>query len=293
MMTMSPDLVAARVTPRHCTLPGRGVRILVIDDDSVALAAIVQHLDRDPNVSSVDGVGDFSTAVRYLHQAAADERSPDAVFLDVRIHGMDGLEIAWMLAQFANPPIVVFVTACTTSAVAAFELNAADYLLKPARPERLYEAVRRVMDQLADSTVHPIISASSVDAAPADSAPEMVGELAGDGIQIKGAGAPQVIPLAELQRVEAQRDFARFHTTNGSFLVRAAITALEQRWCPDRFVRIHRSHLVALDHIEQVHDDGVALSVVVGTNGSAARLTVSRRYAQFVRALLERRAIGS
>ncbi|HEY4022033.1 MAG TPA: LytTR family DNA-binding domain-containing protein [Pseudonocardiaceae bacterium] len=290
---MSPDLLAARVTPRHSTLSDRGLRILAIDDDPVALAAIVRHLDRDPHVSWVDGVGDFSTAVRYLHQAAVDERSPDAVFLDVRIHGMDGLEIAWMLAQFANPPIVVFVTACTTSAVAAFELHAADYLLKPARPERLHEAVRRVMDHIADSAVHDTISTPPVDAALAGSAPEVVGELAGDAIQIKGAGAPQVIPLAELQRVEAQRDFARFHTTNGSFLVRAAMTALEQRWCPDRFVRIHRSHLVALDHIEQVHDDGVALSVVVGTNGSAAKLTVSRRYARFVRALLERRSIGS
>jgi DNA-binding LytR/AlgR family response regulator len=117
------------------------LKVLVIDDERPALDELTFLLGRDPRVGEVMGSDSATEALRVLQ---AEE--VDAVFLDIQMPGLTGLDLAQVLSRFKSPPPVVFVTAHEEHAVAAFELRAVDYVLKPVRADRLAEAVRRVVD---------------------------------------------------------------------------------------------------------------------------------------------------
>ena len=117
-----------------------GLRILVIDDERPALDEITFVLDRDERVSEVRATDSPTEALRLLQQVDVD-----AVFLDIQMPGLTGIELAQVLSRFKTPPVAVFVTAHEQHAVDAFELNAVDYVLKPVREDRIAEAVRRVL----------------------------------------------------------------------------------------------------------------------------------------------------
>jgi DNA-binding LytR/AlgR family response regulator len=118
---------------------GVKLRVLAVDDEAPALADLVYELKAHPSIGEVVAVADATEALRAVRVG-----NFDAVFLDVRMPGLDGLELARVLQQFRLAPVVVFVTAYDAHAVDAFEIAAADYLLKPVRKERLHEAMRRV-----------------------------------------------------------------------------------------------------------------------------------------------------
>ncbi|MFP5316654.1 MAG: LytR/AlgR family response regulator transcription factor, partial [Actinomycetes bacterium] len=177
-------------------------------------------LERDRRVASVTSTDSAAEALRVLQEGGID-----AVFTDIRMPGLTGLELARVLSRFRNPPPVVFITAYDEHAVDAFELNAVDYLLKPVREDRLTEAVRRVLD-------------STVTERPAD-VPE-------DSIPVELGGVTRFVPRAEVLYVEAQGDYARLHTATGSHLIRSPLATLEEEWRDAGFVRIHRSLLVGL-----------------------------------------------
>src|SRR5213082_2258935 len=126
--------------------PAGGLRVLAVDDEPPALSELVHLLKADPRISHVEGVSDATRALRYVHHALETGDSLDAVFLDLRMPGLNGLDVARILTRFARPPAIVFVTAYENHAVEAFQLKAVDYLLKPVRQERLAEAVQRVVD---------------------------------------------------------------------------------------------------------------------------------------------------
>src|SRR5690242_8280367 len=116
------------------------MRVLAVDDEGPALDDLVFLLRADARVGEVSGARDGAAALRALDRALAEDRPFDAVFLDVRMPGIDGIVLGRLLAQFASPPSLVYVTAHEEHAVHAFEVQAADYLLKPVRPERLAQA---------------------------------------------------------------------------------------------------------------------------------------------------------
>jgi DNA-binding LytR/AlgR family response regulator len=182
--------------------------------------------------------------------------------MDIRMPGLTGLELARVLSRFRTPPPVVFVTAHDDHAVDAFELNAVDYLLKPVREDRLSEAVRRIVE-----------------------APANGGQPDDDNIAVELGGVTRFVSRAEVRYVEAQGDYARLHTAAGSHLLRVPLTSLEEEWREAGFVRIHRSLLVALPHIEEVRMDAGRCTVVV----AGEELGVSRRHTRELRDLLVRR----
>jgi DNA-binding LytR/AlgR family response regulator len=190
----------------------------------------------------------------------------DVVFLDIHMAGLTGLDVAKLLAGFAEPPLIVFVTAHEGFAVQAFDLKAVDYVLKPVRRERLAEAVRRVAELAGER--------------PA------VLDTAADQISVELGGVTRFVAVADIAYAEAQGDYARLHTDSGSHLVRVPLTTLEERWRARGFVRIHRRHLVALARIDELRLDAGAMSVRVGE----AELAVSRRHARALRDLLMRQA---
>ncbi|MEU4741892.1 LytTR family DNA-binding domain-containing protein [Actinosynnema sp. NPDC023658] len=254
----------------------RTLRVLAVDDEAPALEDLVYLLRSDPRVAHVEGVTDATKALRTLHRAMDAGQPVDAVFLDIRMPGLDGLDLARVLSRFAQPPRIVFVTAHQEPAVEAFELKALDYLLKPVRPERLAESVHRIVHEVLDSK-----AAEPASPAPAEKAPDVGDEV----IPVELGGITRFIRLADIRYVEAHGDYARLHTATGSGLVRAALNGLEERWRSAGFVRIHRSHLVSLGHIDELRLEDGHLSVNIG----GAVLPVSRRHARHLRQLLVRR----
>jgi DNA-binding LytR/AlgR family response regulator len=235
----------------------KGLRVLVIDDERPALDELAFLLERDSRVGGVLTSDSATDALRVLQ-----ELSVDAVFLDISMPGLSGLELAQVLARFKSPPPVVFVTAHEQHAVDAFELNAVDYVLKPVREERLAEAVRRVVEGTASGR-------ASED----------------EQVAVELGGVTRFISRADIRYVEAQGDYARLHTADGSHLLRTPLAALEEQWAPAGFVRIHRSLLVSLPHVEEVRTESGRCTVVVG----GTELAVSRRHTRELRDLLVRR----
>lgn len=231
--------------------------VLVADDELPALEELAYLLRQDPRVGAVRAVSSGAAALTGLEDGGVD-----AVFLDIRMPGFTGLDVARVLARFAEPPAIVFVTAHEDHAVDAFDLTAVDYLLKPVRPERLAEAVRRVVARVEAP------SAPAVPAPPAD-----------EQIAVELAGVTRFVNRSDVRWVEAHGDYARLHTADGAHLVRISLATLEERWGPVGFVRIHRSHLVCVRHIDDVRFDTGRATVRLGDQ----TLAVSRRHTRDLR----------
>jgi DNA-binding LytR/AlgR family response regulator len=236
---------------------GVPLTVLVIDDERPALDELAFLLRRDDRVGEVLTTDTATEALRMLQDLEVD-----AVFLDIQMPGLSGLELAQVLARFRTPPAIVFVTAHEAHAVDAFDLDAADYVLKPVREERLAEAVRRV------------VQGGTRPAEPAD-----------EQVPVERGGVTRFLRRSEITHVEAHGDYARLHTPDGSHLLRTPISTLEQEWRPAGFVRIHRSLLVSLAHVDEVRMESGRCSVVVG----GEELVVSRRHTRELRDLLLRR----
>jgi DNA-binding LytR/AlgR family response regulator len=242
------------------------LRVLAADDEAPALEELTYLLRRHPRVQTVRPAADAAEALRDLGRMVIDGDRLDAVFLDIRMPGLDGLDFTRLVTGFADPPAVVFVTAHDEFAVTAFELGAVDYLLKPVDPGRLNEAIRRV-----EQNVHRDTTADQAE--PDEMIPVELG------------GRTRLVPLAAVTHAEAQGDYVRLHTIEGSYLVRVPLAALAERWGPVGFLRIHRSTLVATAHISELRfDDGRAVLQV-----GEQTLPVSRRHTREVRDLLVRR----
>jgi DNA-binding LytR/AlgR family response regulator len=241
-----------------------GLRVLVADDEEPAREELAYLLGQDDRVASVRAADSGAAVLKALESDGVD-----AVFLDIRMPGLDGLDVARVLGRFRQPPRVVFVTAYDGHAVAAFDLHAVDYVLKPVRQERLAEAVRRVCQSLRD--------------ADAAAAPEA---SADETIPVELGGVVRFIHRRDVRYVEAQGDYARLHTAEGSHLVRVSLAALEERWRTAGFVRIHRSHLVALRYVDEVRVDYGRCTVRLGDTV----LAVSRRHTRGLRDTLVRGA---
>jgi DNA-binding LytR/AlgR family response regulator len=235
------------------------LKVLVVDDERPALDELAWLLGLDPRVGPVRTTDSAAEALRVLQ-----EEPVDAVFLDIRMPGLTGLELARVLSKFKTPPPVVFVTAHDEHAVEAFELNAVDYVLKPVRDDRLSEAVRRIVE------AREALPLKEKD----------------DSIAVELGGVTRFVSRADVRYVEASGDYARLHTASGSHLVRVPLASLEDEWRDAGFVRIHRSLLVALQHIDEVRMDSGRCTVVVG----GEELAVSRRHTRELRDLLVRRA---
>ena len=250
---------------------GAGLRLLAVDDEPPALDELAYLLRADLRVGEVELAGDGLSALKALEAGAFD-----GVFLDIRMPGLTGLELARVLGRFAAPPPVVFVTAYDDAAVDAFSLRAVDYLLKPVRAARLAEAVGRVVQARPAPD-----GAGGAAVAPAD----------GGTIAVELGGVTRFLQVTDVRYVEAQGDYARLHTASGSHLVRVPLAALEERWAGVGFVRVHRSYLVATSHITELRvEPGGGHSVRVGTGPSAALLPVSRRLSRDLKDRLVHRA---
>jgi DNA-binding LytR/AlgR family response regulator len=240
--------------------------VVAVDDEPPALADLLFLLRRDPRVGSARGAGNAEAALAELRSDP-----PDALFLDIRMPGLSGLELARTLTGLPGRPLLVFVTAYDDTAVDAFEVGALDYVLKPVREERLAEAVRRVQEAVRSGDAREV--------RPED-----------ETISVELGGTTRFLARSSVHRVEAQGDYARLHTPDGSHLLRVPLAVLEDRWRDAGFVRVHRGHLVALAHISELRLERTG-GYVVRVGGSD--LPVARRHTRNLKDRLAARSIAA
>lgn len=236
-----------------------GLRVLAVDDERPALEDLARMLESSPQVSEVELAQSGDEALRMLA-----ERRFDTLFLDVRMPGLDGLELAGLLGQFAEPPSVVFVSAYEDGAVGAFEheVHALDYLMKPVSRVRIDQAIERVLGERAPRH---------------QGQPAQGGEAADEIIPIEHhrGGATRLLGRSSVLYVKAEGDYVRLVADEGRFLVRTALSELERRWRPHGFVRVHRSYLVNLRRAAEIRPElGGGATMVLG---DGSEIPIARR----------------
>jgi DNA-binding LytR/AlgR family response regulator len=255
-----------------------------VDDEPHGLSELVHCLESNARIGRVLDAVDASEALRRLIASddpelrmRKDRGLPpvDAVFADIQMPGLSGMEMSKVLSALSPPPMLVFVTGRADEAVDAFELGAIDYVLKPCKQDRLDRAIGRVVEKLQ--------SAASLDAVAGATSVKTDEEV----IPVELAGTTKLIPRSSVRWVEAQGDYARLFTAEGSHLVRIPLAQLEERWEKAGFVRIHRSFLVALQLITEMRMGQGGYQVVIGNDEKV--LPVSRRHTRE----LKDRLVGS
>ena len=224
------------------------MRILAVDDERPALADLARVLRAQPTVTAVDTAESGEEA---LHALAGGEHY-DAVFLDVRMPGLDGVELARLLRRFASPPAIVFVSAYESAAVEAFELRALDYLMKPVSRARVAEALARI---------------EAKPAAEDDTTATLAVDAPGGGTRL--------IQRTDILYLQAHGDYVRVVTEDGRHLVRGTLNEIERRWAPHGFHRVHRRYLVNLKRAAEVRPqlNGTATLIL----GDGTELPIARR----------------
>ncbi|MFK4296853.1 DNA-binding LytR/AlgR family response regulator [Arthrobacter sp. GAS37] len=230
------------------------INVLVADDELPAVEELAFLLGRDERIGTIHRAVSGAEAL-----SALETESVDAVFLDIHMPALSGLDIARAISRSPRPPAVVFVTADEDCALEAFELAAVDYLLKPVRAERLARSIGRISELIKDGSKMP----------------EM--------ITVDQGGTTRMIRRDDVSYVQAQGDYARLHTAEASYLIRVPLSDLEQQWAGAGFIRIHRSYLMSLNHVGHMKLAAARPSVTV----AGAELPISRRHLPAVRDKLE------
>jgi two-component system, LytTR family, response regulator LytT len=230
------------------------LRVLAVDDERPALEDLVRMLGASPAVGEVEAAASAAEALVVL---GGDARF-DGLFLDVRMPGLDGLELARVLRRFQRPPGVVFVTAYDDFAVDAFELAALDYLVKPVSRQRLDEAIERVVRHAAKG--EPAVEGLDEDVLPVDT--------------LRGGGT-RLLARSSIVFLQAHGDYVRVSADEGRFLLRARLSELEERWARHGFVRVHRGFVVNLRRAVEVRPRLNGTAVLVMSDG--AEVPIARR----------------
>ena len=226
------------------------IRALVVEDEPEARRTLRDYLAEAAWIEVVGESADGRDAV-----ARIDRLEPALVILDVRLPELSGLEV---LERIRHQPEVVFATAYDQYAVSAFELGALDYLVKPFGRERFRRTLDRVRRRLSQDPDGP-------------SSPERArGALALTPLRRLFARLGErivPIPAAGILRIQARGDYAEVHAPGGPFLLHVSLSELAGRLDPDRFVQVHRSHIVNLDAVKLLRPHDERRLVVVLTNG--------------------------
>ncbi|MDP1735030.1 MAG: LytTR family DNA-binding domain-containing protein [Sulfuritalea sp.] len=247
------------------------LRLLLVDDEAPARARLRDLLgDISAEVPSVV-VAEAADGFTALEQA--QDGDLDVALIDIRMPGMDGVELARHLARLPNTPAVIFVTAFDQYAVQAFELAALDYLVKPVRAARLADALRKARRR-ADDAVRLEKSALAIR----------------QNLSCLERGRILLVPVAEILFLKAEQKYVTARTSEREYLLEESLVHLETEFS-ERFLRIHRNCLVAravVTGVERAADQGDAEAHwQVILDGTAERLPVSRRQWPQVKALLK------
>ena len=239
------------------------LRALIVDDEPLAVERLQILCAQTEGVTLVGTATDGEAALRMV-----EALSPDLLLLDIAMPGMRGIEVAAAIEKMAVRPAVIFCTAFDHFAVAAFDVAAVDYLLKPVTPERLAKAIGRVQEKQSD-------------AAPQPAASEWTEEF-----WISHRAEMVRVAALDIDRIEAERDYMRLWMGQRSFLLHQTISELERRLDPEKFIRLHRSTIVRRDFIAKLKHDGLGVWHAVLNDGAEVR--IGRTYHAAAREMMGR-----
>jgi DNA-binding LytR/AlgR family response regulator len=214
------------------------LRTIIVDDEPLAIERLQILCGDIAEIELIASASDGAQAVKM-----AEELSPDLLFLDIGMPRMDGIAAARAMAKLNRKPAIIFVTAYDNFAVEAFDLDVADYVLKPVSAQRLHRAVERAAATISTAANVPQYAAS----ADYNYAKEFWVSHRSELIRIAAS---------DIERIEAERDYMRLFTGGRSYLLHQTISALEQKLDPAHFLRIHRSHIIRRDMIKGLRHDG-------------------------------------
>lgn len=247
---------------------------LVVDDEPLACANLRALLGGFDNWRLVGEAGSGAAALE-----AIEASRPQVVFLDIRMPGLDGLRVARFLSAMEKPPLVVFATAFEEHALDAFDVEAADYLVKPLGLERFVTCVRRLERRLRmEREPGPV--------APQTATPQSATPTT-DGVEtlaVRSVGRVRLIAVDDIHWIGAAGNYVRLYLETKCYLHRATLSALERQLPADRFVRIHRSTVVNRRQVAELRTSVSGRYQVVLEDGT--ELEISQRFKQRVFAQL-------
>ena len=239
----------------------RKIRTLIVDDEPLARKRLQRLLSDETDVEVVGECGDGLEAVEAIRS-----RTPDLVFLDVQMPGLDGFGVVEQVGPEAIPA-VVFVTAYDQHALRAFEVSALDYLLKPFLPERFQRAMGRARKQLSGDR----------DERTQEKLVQLLAQVSGrrwlDRLLVKSESRVYFLKAEEIDWVEAADNYVQLHVGKEVHLLRETMARLEASLDPARFLRIHRSTIVNLDRVKEMHPWFSGEYVVLLNDGTQLRLS--------------------
>jgi DNA-binding LytR/AlgR family response regulator len=232
------------------------MRVLVVDDEAPARSELLHLLGAHDGIQAGEAAGAAEALV-------AAREVYDAIFLDIQMPGLTGLDVAALVRAAPAPPAIVFVTAHAEYAVEAFAIEAFDYLLKPVDPERLARVVERLRERGGEE----------------EPPPRRIPVVA-------AGGGTELIDIDQVHYAQADGDYCRVHTYDRSYLATVSLGELEESLPPQRFTRIHRSHLVNLGKVAAIKRAGNDRMRLVLDDAARTELDVARRQSRRVRELL-------
>ena len=245
------------------------LKILIVDDETLARSRL-RTLLADCAMPAGDVVGEASHAVQAQH--LLETEAVDLVLMDIHMPGMDGLDLARMLAGRPDAPAVVFVTAHQNHAVTAFDLDAVDYLTKPVRIERLQQALQKAERYLKEKRAQTAENESPQET-----------------LLIQDRGRVERVPLADVRYLKSEFKYLTVRTAARSYILEGSLSEFEERHA-DRFVRVHRNALVAraaIRKLERLAATDDAEGWAVKLDDIAEPISVSRRQLASVREALK------
>jgi two-component system, LytTR family, response regulator len=247
------------------------IRALIADDEALARRRLRQFLAEVPDVEVVGECEDGRKAVALVNSLA-----PDLLFLDVQMPRLDGFGVIQEVGA-GSVPAVIFVTAFDQFALSAFDAHALDYLLKPFGRERFMQAVGRARRQIAEANVRVRLDA-------------LLGELSerpryATRLAVKARGRTLFLLTDEIDWVSAADNYLELHAGPNTYVVRETLSQLQSKLDPQRFVRIHRSTLVNVERVKEMHPMFAGDQTLVLNDGT--KLQVSRTHRQRLMSLID------
>jgi two-component system LytT family response regulator len=240
------------------------LKVVIVDDEAPARSLLKEYISAYPKLKVVAECKNGIEAVSIINVL-----QPDLVFLDIQMPGKTGFEV---LQELEHLPQIIFATAYDQYALEAFDANALDYLLKPFTRERFDKAVKKALEK-DPGVMQNLLSLT--ESLQNRSYPERI---------LVEQGAKWVtLPVQEILWLQAEGDYTRIHTVKQSFLSTKGIGELEARLNPQQFQRVHRSAIIALSAIKEIHREPSGPQVVLH-NGTTVK--VSRSYTDTLRKLI-------
>jgi two-component system response regulator AlgR len=240
------------------------LRTLIVDDEPLAIERMQILCAGLPAINLIGTASDGEAALRLI-----DALAPDLVLLDIAMPGLSGMDVARALEGRTSPPAIIFCTAFDQFAVAAFDVAAVGYLLKPVTAPALARAVARVHERTGTH---------------APSSPDKPAWI--DEFWVPHRSEVIRLSASDIDWIEAERDYMRLHTGTRSFLLHQTISELERRLDPDRFIRVHRSTILRRDFVDRLKHDGLGAWSALLKDGGEVR--IGRSYQAAAKAMAGR-----